>query len=323
MSDQCPIGSGFGAASTVDEVIAGRDLTGKVAIVTGGYAGLGLVAASTLADAGAEVIVPARDRGKAAAALKDFPKLRLETMDLMEPASIDAFAERFLASGRPLHILMNNAGIMAAPLARDSRGFESQFSTNHLGHFQLTCRLWPALRRTQGARVVSLSSSAHTFRGALDLDDLHWTKRKYDPWGAYNASKTANVLFAVELDRRGRDEGVRAFSVHPGAIPTELGRFIGKRGWQLIGVLDDDGEPVVDPKNGRKSPAQGAATQVWCATSPQLDELGGVYCEDCEVATAVANDAPPGRGAKDWATDPEIAAKLWALSEDLAGARLN
>jgi NAD(P)-dependent dehydrogenase (short-subunit alcohol dehydrogenase family) len=321
MSAQRPIGSGFGAATTVAEVMKGRDLTGKVAIVTGGYSGLGLVAAAAMADAGAEVIVPARDPAKAGAAMKDHPSIRLEKLDLMDPASIDAFADRFLASGKPLHILMNNAGIMAAPLARDGRGYENQLSTNHLGHFQLTCRLWPALRKAAGARVISLSSSAHTYH-PLNLDDPNWEQRPYDTWKAYGESKTANVLFALELDRRGREHGVRAFSVHPGAIPTDLGRYMGQQGWQAIGVLDEAGNPVVDPENGRKSPQQGAATQVWCAVSPQLEGAGGVYCEDCEVAVAVPDDAPVGRGARAWATNPDIAARLWALSEKLTGARL-
>jgi NAD(P)-dependent dehydrogenase (short-subunit alcohol dehydrogenase family) len=321
MTEQRPIGSGFGAATTTAEVIAGCDLTGKTAIVTGGYSGLGLVAAAAMADAGAEVIVPARDAARAAEALKPYPKLRLEMLDLMDPASIDAFAGRFLAGGKPLHILMNNAGVMAAPLARDSRGYERQISTNHLGHFQLTCRRWPALRKASGARVVSLSSSAHTY-APLDLDDINWERRDYERWRAYSESKTANVLFAVELDARGKADGVRAVSVHPGAIITNLGRHASLAEMQAAGMVDEKGDPIIDPANGLKTPEQGAATQVWCAVTPKLEGEGGVYCEDCEVAVAIADDAPAGRGARAWATNPETAARLWALSETMTGMGL-
>src|SRR5215472_19357139 len=218
---RAPIGSGFGAASTAAEVIAGRDLTGKTAVVTGGYSGIGIETVRAFRSAGAKVVVPARDMAKAKANLADMPDVRLRIMDLLDPRSIDAFAEQFLRDKEKLHILVNNAGIMAPPLARDSRGYESQFSANHLGHFQLTARLWPALLNAHGARVVSVSSRAHQ-RAGMDFDDPQFQHRAYDRWEAYGQSKTANVLFAVELDRRGEASGVRAFAVHPGAVLTDL-----------------------------------------------------------------------------------------------------
>jgi NAD(P)-dependent dehydrogenase (short-subunit alcohol dehydrogenase family) len=241
-------------------------------------------------------------------------------MDLMDPASIDAFAGRFVGSGRPLHILMNSAGVMAAPLARDSRGYESQFSTNHLGHFQLTARLWPALRKAAGARVISVSSRGHA-AAPVDLEDPNFERRAYDPWIAYGQSKTANILFAMELDERGKGQGVRAFSLHPGAILTNLGRHTPPEAFKGFGMVDDEGRPVIAPERGVKTVEQGAATQVWCATSPQLDGLGGVYCEDCEVA-AVSDGASDTKGVRPWARDPAAARGLWALSERLTGASL-
>jgi len=320
MTEQRALGSGFGPGTTASEVIAGRDLRGKVAIVTGGYSGLGRVAAQRLAEAGAEIIVPARDEERARAAMAGGPPLQLEQLDLMDPASIDAFAERFLASGRPLHLLINSAGIMAPPLTRDARGYESQFSTNHLGHFQLTARLWPALRQAGGARVVQVSSRAHA-RGGVSLEDVNYERRPYEGWEGYAQSKSANILFAVELDARGRGDGVRAFSVHPGGIMTNLGRFTPAEHLRAFDIIDAEGKPVVDPSRDRKSPEQGAATIVWCALSPQLEGKGGVYCEDCDIAEAAPADGSVGAGVRPWAIDKEIAGKLWTLSEQLTGVK--
>ncbi|MEV6166834.1 oxidoreductase [Streptomyces sp. NPDC051954] len=321
---QHPLGSGFGAASTAEEVIKGIDLTGKVAIVTGGYSGIGLEAARVLRNAGADVVVPARDIERARAALKDVPGAEVEHLDLLDPASINAFADKFLASGRPLHILINSAGIMATPLTRDARGYEGQFATNHLGHFQLVARLWPALLAAHGARVVSVSSRGIRFSG-VDFDDLHFEHRPYEPFVAYGQSKTANALFAVELDRRGRAEGVRSFSVHPGMIvDTGLAKHIPEEALRAAGALDDQGVPVRDPARQFKTVQEGAATGVWCATSPQLDGLGGVYCENCDISPLVTDEteaewrADAGRpGVLPYAVDPESAARLWEVSESL------
>ncbi|HEY4132850.1 MAG TPA: SDR family NAD(P)-dependent oxidoreductase, partial [Gemmatimonadaceae bacterium] len=197
-TSQTPIGSGFGAASTADDVIRGRDLTGKTAIVTGGYSGIGLETVRVLRGAGAHVIVPARDLTKARAALAQFPDVEIATLDLMAPESIDAFAALMVERGSPLHLLINNAAVMANPLTRDARGYESQFSTNHLGHFQLTARLWPALVAAQGARVVCVSSRGHQF-APVDFDDPNFERRPYDPRLAYGQSKSANALFARAL----------------------------------------------------------------------------------------------------------------------------
>jgi NAD(P)-dependent dehydrogenase (short-subunit alcohol dehydrogenase family) len=321
MTLQAPLSSGFGPATTAAEVIAGRDLTGKIAIVTGGYAGIGLETARALASAGASVVVPARDMDRARQALAQIPGAQPDFLDLMDPSSIDAFADRFLSSGRPVHILVNNAGIMANPLTRDSRGFESQFSTNHLGHFQLTVRLWPALLRAQGARVVSVSSRGHRI-AAVDFEDSNFERRPYDPWVAYGQSKTANVLFALKLDALGKSYGIRAFSLHPGGILTNLAKHMSPEQIRAQGAIDDEGRPVIDPARGMKNVEQGAATSVWCATSPQLDGLGGLYCEDCDVAVMTTEFHPQSRGVWPWAVDAESAEQLWILSERLTGTRL-
>ncbi|WP_454848684.1 oxidoreductase [Rhizobium binxianense] len=316
---QAPIGSGFGAASTAEDVIGGLDLSGKVAIVTGGYSGLGLETARVLSAAGAKVVVPARDARKARRALEPFPGIALEELDLMDPASIDAFAGRFLSAGLPLHILVNSAAVMANPLTRDARGYESQFSTNHLGHFQLTARLWPALLKAQGARVVSVSSRGHVYSG-VDFDDPNYERRDYEPWPAYGQSKTANALFAVALDALGRDRGVGAFSVHPGGIvSTALSRHMTADQIRATGYVDAEGRPIIDPGRNMKTVGQGAATIVWCATSPALEGRGGVYCENCDIARAEPPESTASLGVRPWATDPALAGRLWQLSERLTG----
>jgi NAD(P)-dependent dehydrogenase (short-subunit alcohol dehydrogenase family) len=320
-SIQIPVHSGFSAASTADEVIATADLSGKTAIVTGGYSGLGLETARVLAKAGARVVVPARAPDKARAALEAVERIELETLDLMDPRSIDAFAERFLASTRALSILVNSAGIMAPALSRDARGNESQFSTNHLGHFRLTVRLWPALQRAGSARVVSVSSRAHQIAG-VDFDDVNFERRPYDKWVAYGQSKTANVLFAVGLDARGTGQGIRAFSLHPGTVLGPLARHLSPQEIAGYGVHDDKGNLIVAPERDLKTAQQGAATAVWCATSPQLDGLGAVYCENCDVAEVSATGALGQPGVRPWALDPDAAERLWRLSETLTGVRL-
>jgi NAD(P)-dependent dehydrogenase (short-subunit alcohol dehydrogenase family) len=316
---QAPIGSGFGAATTAAEVIKGIDLTGKTAIVTGGYSGIGVETVRAFRSAGARVIVPARDMSKAKANLADMPDVALDTIDLLDPASIDAFAKRFLNGNDTLHILVNNAGVMAAPLTRNARGYESQFSANHLGHFQLTCRLWPALVRAQRARVIALSSYGHR-RAGVDFHDPNFLRRPYDPWIAYGQSKTANSLFAVALDSIGQHQGVRAFAVHPGGIATDLIRHMSKAAIDASEIIDKDGNPIIDPENNKKTPQQGAATSVWCATSPKLDGMGGVYCADCDIAVALpSDDSTTLHGVRPRAIDPVAAGRLWQLSEQLTG----
>jgi NAD(P)-dependent dehydrogenase (short-subunit alcohol dehydrogenase family) len=260
------------------------------------------------------VIVPARTVDKARAALAGLENVEIDSLDLFEPASIDAFAARFLASGRPLHLLINNAGIMATSLVRDARGYESQFATNHLGHFQLTARLWPALRSARRARVVSLSSRGHA-RAAVDFEDAHFQRRAYDKWLAYGQSKTANALFALALDARGQAHGVRAFSVHPGPIMTELVRALSED--ELRAGVDR-----AQTQSPLKNVEQGAATSMWCATSPQLDGMGGVYCEDADIAQAVPADSPAPTGVRPWAMDADFAERLWTKSEAWTGVSL-
>jgi NAD(P)-dependent dehydrogenase (short-subunit alcohol dehydrogenase family) len=309
---QHKIGSGFDARSTADDVLAGLDLTGKLAVVTGGYSGLGLETTRALTKAGARVVVPARRPAVAREAVAGIDGVEVDELDLGDLDSVRAFAERFLASDRRIDFMIDNAGIMACPETRVGPGWEAQFSTNHLGHFALVNRLWPAI--APGARVVSVSSRAHHFSG-MRWDDVQWT-RDYDKWQAYGQAKTANVLFAVHLDRLGRESGVRAFSLHPGGIFTPLQRHIPKAEMVERGWIDEDGN-FLNPE-GFKTPEQGAATQVWAATSPQLDGLGGVYLEDCDIAEP-AVDGDQSGGVKAWATDPEQAARLWELSAELTG----
>ncbi|MEW2175010.1 SDR family NAD(P)-dependent oxidoreductase [Streptomyces sp. NPDC005406] len=307
---QHKIGSGFGARSTTDDVLSGIDLSGSTAIVTGGYSGLGLETTRALAAAGARVIVPARRPAAAQKAIEDIGNVETDDLDLSDLASVRGFAERFLASGREVDIVINSAGIMACPETRVGPGWEAQFATNHLGHYALINHLWPAIVRG-GARVVAVSSGAHGM--GVRWDDLHF-ERGYDRWEAYGQAKAANVLFAVQLDALGRDAGVRAFAVHPGSILTPLQRHLAKAEMVDAGWIDENGAPA-DPTF--KTPGQGAATQVWAATSPQLVDMGGVYCEDCDVAEP-AGDGTEG-GVHSHATDPEQAARLWALSAELTG----
>ncbi|AZP21944.1 SDR family NAD(P)-dependent oxidoreductase [Streptomyces aquilus] len=310
---QHKIGSGYDAHSTADDVLAGIDLSGKLAVVTGGYSGLGLETTRALTKAGARVVVPARRPDTAREALAVIDGAEVDTLDLGDLDSVRAFAERFLASGRTIDLMIDNAGIMACPETRVGPGWEAQFATNHLGHFALVNRLWPAIA-PGGARVVSVSSRAHHFSG-MRWDDVHW-RQGYDKWEAYGQAKTANVLFAVHLDRLGADQGVRAFSLHPGGIHTPLQRHIPKEEMIERGWIDEDGT-LLNP-GSFKTPEQGAATQVWAATSPQLDGMGGVYLEDCDIAEP-AVDGDVSGGVKAWATDPEQAARLWELSAELTG----
>jgi NAD(P)-dependent dehydrogenase (short-subunit alcohol dehydrogenase family) len=310
------LGSGFNAKSTASEVIKDIDLTGKIAIVTGGNTGIGLETTKVLAAAGATVIVPARDTEKAKANLKDVENVELEAMDLADPKSIDAFAVKFLATGRPLHLLINNAGIMWVPLRRDSRGIESQLATNYLGQFQLVARLWPALKMSNGARVINVSSQGHQF-APFDFDDPNFVDREYETLKAYGQSKTASNLFALELDERAKAFNVRAYALHPGSIGgTELGREASVELFQKMGFLDADGKLRPEVLASLKTIPQGAATTVWCATSPLLNNIGGVYCEDGDVAE-IANGT--GGGVQPYSLDESNSKRLWRWSEKVAG----
>ncbi|PDP85641.1 oxidoreductase [Glycomyces fuscus] len=306
------IGSGFGRRSTAREVLDGIDLTGRLAVVTGGYSGIGLETTRALAEAGARVVVPARRPGAAAEALDGIGGVEVDGLELSDQGDVRAFAERFLETGRTIDVLVNNAGVMARPQAVAGPGWEYQFATNHLGHFTLANLLWPALAEG-GARVVSVSSAGH-HSSPIRWEDP-WFARGYDRWLAYGQSKTANALFALHLDRLGEPFGVRAFSLHPGAILTPLQRHMTHAEMVERGWIDEDGR-LADP--GFKTPEQGAATQVWAATSPRLAGMGGVYCEDCDVAVPAGTD-PERAGVRDHAADPAQAERLWAFSAELTG----
>jgi NAD(P)-dependent dehydrogenase (short-subunit alcohol dehydrogenase family) len=327
-TEQKPLPSGFGPETTAEEVLAGIDLRGKVSIVTGGHAGLGLETTRVLSNAGATVVIGSRDPKKAQMAVARMKNVEVSRLDLANPSSIDRFANEFLNSKRALDLLINNAGIMATPLMRDERGYELQFATNHLGHFQLTAALWEALRKSRNARVVALSSRGHA-RCGVDLGDPNFNKRPYDKRAAYGQSKSANSLFAVELDKRGQKHGIRAFAVHPGGILTDLVRYMTDGELSAYGIHRENGVPKVpDVTKGWsttttgvperfKTVEQGAATTIWAAVSPQLQGKGGVYCEDCDIAQLVPADSELNSGVRPWAVDKAAAEALWILSEKL------
>src|SRR3954452_16414267 len=312
---QQPIGSGFGFESTATDVLEGRDLTGKLVIVTGGYSGLGIETTKALAAAGARVVVPARRRAHAEEVLAGVDGVEVQELDLGDLDSVHAFAARFLASGRALDILINNAAVMACPETRVGPGWEAQFATNHLGHFALANRLWPALAAGGGARVVALSSTGHKI-SPIRFDDLQF-EHGYEKWRAYGQAKTANSLFAVQLDALGRDAGVRACAAHPGGIMAPLQRHLTREEMVASGWMDAEGN--LDPRF--KTPEQGASTSTWAATSPRLDGMGGVYCEDCDIAAPTVVGAPDARirGVDAHAIDSDDAARLWAVSGELTG----
>ena len=309
---QTPIQSGFGAASTADDVLAGQSLSGTTLLVTGGHSGLGLATTRALARAGAEVIVAARRPETAQALFRGIDNIRIEAMDLADPVSIQACARRLLDGGRHIDALIGNAGIMACPETRTAQGWEAQFAINHLGHFALINQLWPLLRG--GSRVVLVASAGHQLSG-MRWNDVQFAKG-YDKWLAYGQSKTANVLCAKHLDQLGKAEGIRGFALHPGKIFTPLQRHLSQQEMMAAGWLDAEGRPA---DSSFKTPEQGAATQVWAAVSPQLDGMGGLYCEDCDIATVDHGDTPSFAGVRPHALDPDQAERLWALSARLTG----
>jgi NAD(P)-dependent dehydrogenase (short-subunit alcohol dehydrogenase family) len=319
---QQPLKSGFNQFTTAAEVIKDSDLTGKVVIVTGGNTGIGLETTRVLASAGATVIVAARDLEKAKRNLDGITNVDVQFMDLMLPDTIDAFADNFLATYKTLHMLINNAGIMWVPLRRDARGIESQLATNYIAQFHLTARLWPSLKRTNGARVVNVSSQGHQF-APFHFDDPNFLVREYDTLIAYGQSKTASNLFALEFDARAAANDVRAFSVHPGSIGgTELAREAPLSLFQKMGFFDADGNMLPEITASLKTIPQGAATSVWCATSPALNNIGGVYCEDVDIA--IPAEQQPGQlpgGVCRYSLDKDNAKHLWQWTEQTLGTR--
>tara|TARA_B110000503_G_scaffold57944_1_gene92744 strand:- start:516 stop:1481 length:966 start_codon:yes stop_codon:yes gene_type:complete len=312
---QKPVNSGFGAKSEPTEVMAGINLSGKIAVVTGGYSGIGLETVRALNACGARVLVPARRVDVAREALKDIvDENDVIALDLASINSVRACVGSITSIVNSIDILINNAGVMACPETRVGNDWELQFAANHLGHFALTLGLLPALKASGNARVVVLSSTAHKL-SAIRWDDVHFGN-DYDKWQAYGQSKTADSLFAVALDQRMKDSGIRAFSVHPGGIMTPLQRHLDLEEMVALGWLGKDGQPSEMAAAMFKTPSQGATTSLWAATSPQLDNIGGVYCENCDVA-AMQQEGSAARyiGVAPWAVDTEQAERLWTLSE--------
>jgi NAD(P)-dependent dehydrogenase (short-subunit alcohol dehydrogenase family) len=266
-----------------------------------------------LVNAGASVTVPARRPDKAREELAGIGA-EVAELDLADLKSVKKFADSYVATGKPLHILINNAAVMANPETRVGPNWESQFATNHLGHFALVAGLVPALKAANGARVVSVSSTGHKLSYVV-FDDIHFNSRPYHKWQAYGQAKTANSLFAVELDRRGQAHGVRAFAIHPGGIMTPLQRHLPKEEMIAAGWMDAEGNV-----NERfKTVEQGAATETWAATSPSLNGKGGLYCEDCDVAQLTQPGTSRTSGVDPHAVDSEAAQKLWQVSVEHTG----
>lgn len=316
-ADQSPLESGFAAKSEPDQILAGIDLTGKTAVVTGGYSGIGLETVRALAGKGAKVFVPVRDEAKASENLSGVEgDVHSATMDLSDIGSVKSFAAQMDEDLDHLDLLINNAGIMACPLERVGPGWESQFGVNHMGHFALTKSLMPLLEKAESQRVVALSSIAHR-RGGIDWDDIQFESRAYHKWESYAQAKSANALFANALSRRMNGFGGQAFSVHPGGIFTPLQRHLPLEEQVELGWLNPDGTPSDLAKHGFKSTTQGCTTTLWAATSPMLNDTPGVYCEDCDIAAVVTEETPPFSGAAEHICDDEAAERLWDVSEAL------
>lgn len=314
---QRPIASGFHAKSTASEILDGVNLSGKNIIVTGGYSGIGLETVRAFAAAGARVTVPARRVEAAEAALGDVAgDIEIASMDLGDLLSVRKFSTDYAETGRALHILVNNAGIMACPETRVGPDWEAQFGVNHLGHMAMTLGLAQAMQKADGSRLVCLSSTAHAMTD-VHWDDPHFKSHDYDKWQAYGQAKSANALFAKGVDARGKDYGVRAFSVHPGGIFTPLQRHLPDEEMVALGWKNADGTipPAIEAMF--KTPAQGASTSVWAATSDKLAGMGGLYCENCDIAQLATEDSQRWEHARDWICDEAKAEKLWAMSETM------
>ena len=317
---QKPISSGFNSKSNAHEITKDVDLNGKIAIVTGGYSGIGLETTRALVDIGAEVIIPAKRSDVAIKNLEGIvSKENIVEMDLSDLNSVKNFADSYKENFNKLDLLINNAGIMACPEIRIGDNWESQFAINHIGHFLLTRELMDVMAENDGARFVSLSSSAHSLTGIL-WDDIHFQNNPYDKWMAYGQSKTASSLIAIEFHRRMIDKGVSGYSVHPGGIITPLQRHLQKEEMIALGWMDEDGSPSEMTKNFFKTTSQGASTSLWCATSPNLNDIGGIFCEDCDIAkrkNEVDESLQRYFGVADWAVDADEASKLWDITEKM------
>jgi NAD(P)-dependent dehydrogenase (short-subunit alcohol dehydrogenase family) len=338
---QNPINSKYGHKSTAMEVVSGVNLTGKNVVITGGYAGIGLETTKALSQAGAFIVVLARDTKRAKRNLKRIKNIEIEHIDLLKPETINIFSEKFLKTNRPVHVLINHAGIINIPrLVKDSRGYEYQFATNHLGHFALTAKIFPTLIKAKGARVITVSSRGHRLGGVL-FDDINFEKTEYTGMKAYAQSKSANILFALKLNELGQKYNIQAFSVHPGPVPSSeifagsmvgllpkykisLMRIMSKlmRGFNVTEILNILRKSKIEHEADIfKTIQQGAATTVWCVVNDDLKNIGGVYCEDCNIAKAVPADSNEPYGVRPWAIDPNAANDLWEISERMTGIK--
>ena len=314
---QHSIETGFGNKSEASEVMSGIDLSGKVALVTGGYSGIGFETVRALTGAGAKVIVPSRDVDRAVTTLDGvIGAEQIGFMDLSDLPSVTRFGEATAANHPKIDIAIFNAGVMACPLYRTQQGLEWQLGVNHVGHYVLLQTLLPALRAARGARLVTLSSIAHRM-SAVRFDDMNYTDREYDKWQAYGQAKSAQSLMAVELDRREAGNGIRSFSVHPGGIFTPLQRHLGNAEMAEFGWTDTDGRPSPVAEKLFKTTTQGCATSLWAATHSLLDNIGGVYCEDCNVSDVVPDESNAFTGVRQWAIDSETAQRTWTETEAL------
>jgi len=310
--------SEFGATSTTDEVLAGKDLSGKTVFVTGGNSGLGQETGRAMAAKGAHIVLAGRDQGKLDAAVSaiqaEQPEADVETIicDLGSLESVRSCGAEAQERFDKIDLLINNAGVMACPKESTADGFERQFGTNHIGHFELTRQLMPLVAKGADKRIVNLSSRGH-HAAPVDLDDPNFENREYNEWLSYGQSKTANVLFSVGLEDRFADKGIHAYAVHPGGIATNLGRHLSEQ------QANDLVERVTksDPDFSWKTIPQGAATSVWAATAEEIEGQGGVYCEDCHVAEI--DDVSANSGVRSYALDKDNANRLWAISEQLTG----
>ena len=314
---QKKLNSGFSGKPEPREILEGKDLSGKVAVVTGGYSGIGLETTRALTAAGVKVYVPVRTSDKAKENLKDLEgEVIVDEMDLADLASVRGYAASVIDRESKIDLLINNAGIMACPEARVGNNWESQFGVNHVGHFLLTQKLRGVLLNSDSARVVCLSSVGHR-RSNILWDDIHFESTDYEKWTAYAQAKTANALFALGLDMKYRDQGIRAFSVHPGGILTPLQRHLPNEEMMALGWTDADGNLSKQVATLFKSTTQGCSTTLWAATSDAIAETGGLYCEDCDVSNLATEDSPMFCDVAPWAASEEGAMRLWELTEKM------
>ena len=314
---QTPIDTDLGRKSEAAEVMKGTDLSGKTAVVTGGYSGIGIETVRALTNAGATVLVPSRDVDRAKKTLEGvIPVEQIGFIDLSDLSTVARYGKDLSSAYPVIDLAIFNAGVMACPLDRTQQGLEWQLGVNHVGHFALLQQIINPLRAADGARLITLSSIAHRM-GAVDFSDMNYDQRPYDKWQAYGQAKSAQSLMAVELDRREKDNGIRSFAVHPGGIFTPLQRHLGNAEMAEFGWTDADGNPSAVAAKLFKSPSQGCATSLWAATAESLNDMGGVYCEDCNISRVVPDDSNDFTGVRQWAVASEIAERLWGETEKM------